>query len=148
MRAVVLGLSLILLSATLAPSHGQQSCSDVPDTTLVYDPDELLRCPPLPSEIVPSTVGRPQPTLALELADCAGRMDALTILRPIDAKPLVPADTFMTAAVAQPERPNTADLAKVREEAEHQAGQWLPTAIASGSSTVIHAYVMCQLKLR
>jgi uncharacterized protein involved in outer membrane biogenesis len=86
--------------------------------------------------------------LALELANCAGLMDALTILRPIDAKPLVSADAFMTAAVAQPERANTADLAKVREEAEHQAGQWLPTAIASGSSAFIHAYMMCQVKLR
>jgi hypothetical protein len=84
----------------------------------------------------------------MELANCAGLMDALTIIRPVDAKPLVSAAKFMTAAFAQPERPNTADLAKVREEAEHRAGQWLPTAIAEGSSGVIHAYMMCKVKLR
>jgi hypothetical protein len=144
MRVIVLALTLTLFCVSLLPALGQQNCTPIPDTTLVYDANEPPPCPPKPSDIVPSTVGQPNFTVAIELAACAGLMDALVSLRPADAKRLISGDDFMMAALAQRERPSRAILEIGRTEAKVRTRIWLPDAIASGSSAVIHAYSMCQ----
>ena len=121
-RAYLWLLALVCVSVLTMPVASDEFCVDRKDLPLIYKPGEPPVCPTPMLELVPSTIGRPLDTSALELAACAGMMDAMVLVFP-DGR--IEEDTdgekYFAAAKARPERPELEVLEEWRLDGRDRA---------------------------
>lgn len=142
-KALVLALFLFLVPES--PVSGEEHCIRLKDQSLIYDPKELPICPPLLSQIIPSTIGRPQNFLAVELASCAGMIDAAIVVAPENKinPNFVDGDVYFQAAKSQRERPSLDELQEWRLSSLKANLDIFSDPVMSRSSGVTHGFVKC-----
>ena len=120
-RALPLVLAAAFAFLLSVPAASEEACIDPEDLPLIYNPDEPPVCPTPMLELVPSTIGRPTDYSAIDLAACAGMMDAVVLVYgEAYVTQEVDGEEYFAAAVARPERPTLEVLEQWRRSSREE----------------------------